>query len=203
MVGLASIAALLSDNGDSDLIARLKRRDPDAMGDLYDRFGKVTFALIVRMVKNRAVAEDLLAETFMKAWNRAAGFPNDSVSLGLWILSMARNHAIEYLRSGASLEALERPQVFRNFGSGDHALDGLRETGRAFTHLARDERRILELAWFEGLNQSEIAARMQQPASAIKNSLDAAIQKLRSRATLEDIPDFMEGEQSPQSRNRF
>ncbi len=181
MVGLASIAALLSENGDSDLIARLKRRDPDAMGDLYDRFGKVTFALIAHIVKNRTVAEDLLAGTFIKVWNRSTSFPNDSVSTGLWILSMARNHALEYLRSGAALEALERPHLFQNFGSVDHNLGRVREAGRAFTNLAGHEQRILELAWFEGLNQSEIAARMQQPVSAIKTSLDAAIGKLRSR----------------------
>ncbi|MBV9766279.1 MAG: sigma-70 family RNA polymerase sigma factor [Acidobacteriaceae bacterium] len=200
MVGLASIAALLPSDGDAGLIARLKRRDPGAMGDLYDRFGKVTFALIVHIVKSREVAEDLLAETFLKAWNRSTHFPNDSASLGLWILSMGRNHALDYLRarSGRSeavdstLEALERPHLFVNFGPEHQPLDRLTETEQSFARLATDERRVLELAYFEGFTPIEIAARMQQPPSVIKTSLGAAMEKLRHPAAPAHVPDSVE-----------
>ena len=68
------LAALLSLQNDSDLIQRLKRREAEAMGELYDRFGKVAFAVIVRIVRNASVAEDLVQETFLKVWNRIEGF---------------------------------------------------------------------------------------------------------------------------------
>ncbi len=65
------LSALLSLQDDADLIQRLKQRDPGAMEDMYDRFGKVALSVIVRIVRDAAVAEDLLQETFLKVWNRA------------------------------------------------------------------------------------------------------------------------------------
>lgn len=180
-------AALLTFRGDSDLIARLKHRDSEAMGILYDRFGKTAFDLILRIVKDREVAEDLLAETFVEAWNRAPGFGEDHGSLGLWIFAFARNHSLEYLRSSSKRPfrtdstggLLEQPRMFENFFTIDHALDRVREMRQAFTALEDNERQVLQLAYFEGLTESEIAARLEQPPSVAGSWIRTALEKLR------------------------
>jgi len=80
---------------------RLRRRDPDAMSDLYDRYGRVVYSVILRIVRNAAVAEELSQEAFLRAWNRAEGFDADRGRIAPWLLTIARNRAINYLRSTA------------------------------------------------------------------------------------------------------
>src|SRR5580704_17329156 len=84
---------------ESDLVRRLKERDPHAMSDLYDRYGRLAYSLIYRVVRNGAAAEDLLQETFLRIWNRVQSFDRQKGALGPWILTVARNRAIDYLRS--------------------------------------------------------------------------------------------------------
>ena len=74
-------AEVLSGN-DHELIERLRKRDPQSMAELYDRFSRLVFSVIVRVVRNAAVAEELAQETFMRAWNRAADFDSSRGKLG-------------------------------------------------------------------------------------------------------------------------
>ena len=92
-------AAAMAMRDDSELVARLKRRDPDAMAILYDRYGRIMYSLILRVVRNEAVAEDLVQESFLRVWNRVHGFDQERGALAPWILAMARNRAIDYVRS--------------------------------------------------------------------------------------------------------
>jgi len=181
------LSALLSFNDDSELINRLKRREPEAMAEVYDRYGKLAFAVILRMVKNQALAEDLLQESLLKVWNRVDAFDRDRGSLGPWILTIARNHAIDYLRSSDSklsrtsstLEILERPRFFADFEAGYYNTDRVRIIREAFTKLSENQRNVLELAYFEGLSQSEMAAKLQQPLGTVKTWVRSALQLLR------------------------
>jgi len=181
------LSALLSLQDDSDLIQRLKRREAEAMGELYDRFGKVAFAVIVRIVRNAGVAEDLLQETFLKVWNRVDGFDDSRSSLGPWVLTIARNRAIDYLRSidsrmaqnSCDLEKLERPRFFTDFEANYMSDDRIRIIRQAFTKLTENQRKVLELAYFEGLSQSEMAARLSQPLGTVKTWVRTALLLLR------------------------
>ncbi len=181
------LSALLSLQDDSDLIQRLKRREAEAMGELYDRFGKVVFAVIVRIVRNAGVAEDLLQETFLKVWNRVEGFDDARTSLGPWVLTIARNRAIDYLRSTDSrmaqnscdLEKLERPRFFTDFEANYLSDDRIRIVRQAFAKLSENQRQVLELAYFEGMSQSEMAARLAQPLGTVKTWVRTALQLLR------------------------
>src|SRR5208283_5768722 len=92
------ILAVLA-KGDGDLLVRLQRRDPQALAELYDRYGQVVFRMILRMVRDNGVAEDLVQETFLRVWNRIGGFDSDRGAVGPWLLAVARNRAIDYLRS--------------------------------------------------------------------------------------------------------
>src|SRR5579864_8853502 len=119
---------------DSELARRLKERDPHAMSDLYDRYGRIAYALIFRIVRNGAAAEDLVQETFLRVWNRVQSFDPDRGALGPWVLTVARNRAIDYLRSidgrmsaGAlELDRLENPSLFSSLDTSALSLDRTR-----------------------------------------------------------------------------
>src|SRR5216684_6190862 len=99
LMAFGVIQAVLRYKDDSELAQRLKARDPKAMSDLYDRYGRLAYSLIYRVVRNPSAAEDLLQETFMRVWNRVGSFDAERGALGPWVLAVARNRAIDYLRS--------------------------------------------------------------------------------------------------------
>jgi RNA polymerase sigma-70 factor (ECF subfamily) len=182
---------LLAARDQSDLVARIKRRDPQAMGTLYDRYGKIAYALILRIVSEPSAAEDVLAETFVKVWNQIGSFKDShGDELAFWILSLARNQSIEYLRaaSGDSLKssALENPVLFRSMpqimGRGRN-IEQLHALGKTLDRLDSGERQILDLAYFGGLSTHEIAQRLSQPLAKVKKSISAALDKLTSTIT--------------------
>jgi RNA polymerase sigma-70 factor (ECF subfamily) len=90
--GILQVVLRLAD--DADLAGRLKARDPKAMSDLYDRYGRLAYSLIYRVVRNPSAAEDLLQETFMRVWNRVGSFDAERGRWGPVLL--ARNRAIDY-----------------------------------------------------------------------------------------------------------
>jgi RNA polymerase sigma-70 factor (ECF subfamily) len=181
------LSVLASSQDDKDLIRRLKQRDPDAMGEMYDRFGRLALAIITRIVHDRAIAEDLLQETFLRVWNRVSSFDGERGALGPWVLTIARNRAIDYLRSTDSryaqasydLERLERPRLFIDFEEQYVDRDRIRQIREAFYKLTENQRAVLELAYFEGLSQSEMAERLNQPLGTIKTWVRTALQFLR------------------------
>src|SRR5262245_47587778 len=81
---------------EAGLAARLKARDPKVMGEIYDRYGRLVYSIIHRVVRDTGVAEDLTQETFLRIWNRAQAFDVEKGSLGPWIVTVARNRAIDY-----------------------------------------------------------------------------------------------------------
>lgn len=180
-----AFAALLKE--DPDLARRLKNRDPQAMAELYDRYGRITFALIFRVVRNEAVAEDLVQETFLRVWNRIPAFDHEKGALGPWVLAVARNRAIDYLRSiegrmtqsAFELEKLEQPGLFVSMEDSLLNMDRVRALRGAFQKLTPNQRLVLELAYFEGLSQTEMADRLKQPLGTVKTWVRTALKLLR------------------------
>jgi RNA polymerase sigma-70 factor (ECF subfamily) len=172
---------------DPDLARRLKNRDPRAMAELYDRYGRITFALIFRIVRNEAVAEDLVQETFLRVWNRVHGFDHEKGSLGPWVLAVARNRAIDYLRSvdgrmaqnAFDLEKLEQPGMFCDMENSILNMDRIRSLRGAFQKLTANQRLVLELAYYEGLSQTEMSERLKQPLGTVKTWVRTALKCLR------------------------
>jgi RNA polymerase sigma-70 factor (ECF subfamily) len=180
---------------DTELIARLKRRDPQAMGALYDRYGGIAYSLILRIVHENPAAEAVLAETFVKAWNRIDTLVDElqdrhAPDLGLWLLLLARNHAVEHLRppgnwladAPRTLPVPEQPALFHQSARERNAeqLRALRET---FLSLDPKERQVLESAGFEGLALNEIALKIEQPPAEVKQSIATALAKLSTPFT--------------------
>jgi RNA polymerase sigma-70 factor (ECF subfamily) len=187
MTLLPLLLAIYVEEDDRNLAERLKRREPAAMAQLYDSYSKLAFSLIYRIVRDVGVAEDLVQETFLRVWNRAQGFDAGRGALGPWLLAVARNRAIDYIRSSGGkiargsldLESAEHPSTFVNFESDLLTRDREMRVRKAIDRLNENQRHVIELAYFEGLSQSEMAERMGQPLGTVKTWVRSALKNLR------------------------
>ncbi len=186
---LAALTTLLTSSGDRSLVARLKRRDADAVAELSGRFSAVLFMLILNIVGDSGMAEDLLAEVFLEASNRVQAMPESEVALGLWMLVLTRNHALKFLQF-AEAEAmtktrdpLESPIIFENkYEYQGPSSSQMAEVERMRTGLlgaGEDERLALELAWYEGLSFEQLSAKLGRPADAVKQSVETVLERIR------------------------
>lgn len=183
------LSAALRFAGDCELIRRLQTREPQAIVDLYDRYGRSAYSVIYRVVRNAAVTEDLLQETFLHVWNCIGAVDAEQdATLEPWILTVARNRAVDHLRSadgrmardvpGASVS--ETPGLFTS-PPGEAGTKGEHPLRQAVEKLNSNERVVLELAYYEGLTQNEIAGRMRQPLETIQSWVHSALKILRDR----------------------
>jgi RNA polymerase sigma-70 factor, ECF subfamily len=182
---LSLLMAVLAE-GDAELVERLRRRDPQALAELYDRYGRLVYSLIVRVVRDGALAEDLAQETFLRVWNRVQGFDAQRGALGPWLLAVARNRAIDYLRSSSGrernaieLEEVDHPSLYTDMERDILASDQARLVRAALDKLSPNQREVIELAYFEGLTQTEMAERMGQPLGTVKTWVRTALKNLR------------------------
>ena len=183
--GLLQVALRLDDDG--DLVRRLKAREPKAMADLYKRCGRLAYSVILRVVRNVAVAEDLTQETFLRIWNRVGSFDAERGALTPWVLTVARNRAIDYLRSidgrmsagSLELDRMDHPSLFTDSGANALSIDRARRLKNAFEKLNPNQRAVIELAYYEGLSQTEMAERMKQPLGTVKTWVRSALKALR------------------------
>jgi RNA polymerase sigma-70 factor, ECF subfamily len=179
--------ALQVGDDDAGLAERLQQRDPKAMAELYDRYGRLVYSLIFRIVRDSAVAEDLAQESFLRVWNRIQGFDARRGALGAWILAVARNRAIDYVRSvdgrmaRSAFEAvdLENPALFADLEREVLSSDQVRKIRAAVEKLSPHHRQVIEMAYFEGLSQTEMAERLKQPLGTVKTWVRVALKTLR------------------------
>ncbi len=184
---LPLLMALYSGAEDRSLIDRLKRRDPQALAELYDLYGRMAYSLVLRVVRDQATAEDLVQETFLRVWNRVHSIDSETNSIGPWLLAIARNRAIDYLRSSAGrdrsfaveLDETNHASLYGEMEAGLLISDQLRRVKAAMEKLAPNQRTVVELAYFEGMSQAEMSARMGQPLGTIKTWVRSALQSLR------------------------
>src|ERR1700743_2459085 len=183
---LPLLMAIQAAPGDPELVARLQRRDPQALAELYDRYGRIVYSLILRVVRDTGIAEDLVQETFIRIWNRVQGFDARKGSVGPWLLAVARNRAIDYLRSAGGrernaveFEETDHPSLYTDMESEILASDNARVVKAAVEQISTHQRQVIELAYFEGLSQAEMAERMGQPLGTVKTWVRAALKVLR------------------------
>jgi RNA polymerase sigma-70 factor, ECF subfamily len=177
-----------ADDTDSRIIEQLQHRDPDGLAAAYDRYGRAAYSLLLRIVGDQAMAEDLTQELFLRLWNRSGVFDPQRGALGVWLLSIARNMGIDHVRSAqARFSSRLRPmeQVEAIYLSSDPLMNESRIQDQeiireAFRALSADERQLIELAYFEGLSQSEMAEKLHQPLGTVKSRVRAALARLRS-----------------------
>jgi RNA polymerase sigma-70 factor (ECF subfamily) len=180
------LLALRTAAGDADLVKRLQRREPEALGELYDRYGRLAYSLIYRVVRDRGIAEDLVQETFLRVWTRVQAFDAQKGAVGPWLLAVARNRAIDYLRAAGGRERnavefaeTDHPALYTDMEQGILASDKARTVKRALEKLSVQQRQVIELAYFEGLSQTEMAQRIGQPLGTVKTWVRTALKLLR------------------------
>jgi RNA polymerase sigma-70 factor, ECF subfamily len=186
---LAVVVLLAMDMRESDreLVERLQRRDTQAMADLYDRFGRLVYSVIYAIVRDSGIAEDLLQETFVRIWNRVSGFDAQRGALGPWLLTIARNRAIDHIRSAGArnsknlfeLEEREHKSTEIDAELDLQNKDQAKVIHAAMNKLTVNQRRVIELAYYQGLSQMEIAEKLGEPLGTVKTWIRGALKKLR------------------------
>ena len=169
------------------LIQRLKRRDTTAMMDLYDRYGKLVYSVILRAVKDQAMAEDLTQEALLRVWNRIGTFNEEKGNLEGWLVTVARNRAFDYMRAvrhtpetvSADFGDLARSRQFSMHANQAERATNQQAVLAALGSLNPDQRAVIELTHFEGMSQSEIARQLQKPLGTVKGLVRSALKSLR------------------------
>lgn len=186
--------APLVDLGDADLMTLAASGDARAIEVLYERYNRIVFSFALRIVGNRQIAEELLQEVFLRAWRQANTYTDRRGSFVTWLLSITHNMAIDELRRRRRrpqradqedpIEVLANIPDRGNSVERDVWLNSLRdEVNQAMNSLPQAQRDALELAYFRGLTQREIADELGEPLGTIKTRMRLGLRKLR--ATLE------------------
>lgn len=167
-----------------DLMGRLAAGDAAALAEFYDRYAGLVNALALRILRDGADAEDVVQEVFLQAWRQAERFDVGRGSPEAWLCTMARSRALDRLRKRVSRreDSDEAAPVSTAAPRNEVAL----AVRKALASLTDDQRRALELAYYEGLTQSEIAARLEEPLGTVKTRMRTAM--IRMREVLGPLP---------------
>jgi RNA polymerase sigma-70 factor (ECF subfamily) len=173
-----------SGEADLDVADRLARGDADALAALYDRHARAVFSLALRILGEQADAEDVLQEVFAQAWRQAGRYDARRGRPLAWLLNMTRSRAIDHLRRRRDVPTFDGtlPDLPADAPGADAAAMTAADTRAlraALAALPALQRAAIELAYFEGLSQSEIAARLEQPLGTVKTRVRLGLLKLR------------------------
>lgn len=173
--------------GDRELAAALAAGSHEALAELYDRYAGLAYGVAMRVLGDPARAEDAVQDAFMNVWNRSASFDAERGSLRAWLLTSVRNRCIDYLRGRGAHERREvdlHPELVSAASSDpwrEVALSLERTAVRdAVGSLPIEQRQVVELAYFGGYSQSEIADMTRVPLGTVKGRMRLALEKLGS-----------------------
>jgi RNA polymerase sigma-70 factor (ECF subfamily) len=155
------------------------------MGSLFDRYSKVVYSVALRVLRDPASAEDVLQEVFMQLWRNPNGFVATRGSLGGWLAVVARNRSIDALRRKRPSEQVEDMALASNYNLANEAeRNSLMEKARGVIRvLPMEQRKTLEMAFFDGLTHSEIAEITGDPLGTVKTRIRSALTSLRKAFT--------------------
>jgi RNA polymerase sigma-70 factor (ECF subfamily) len=175
---------------DAELLRRMAAGDEAALGALYDRWSPLVHSVIMRVVNDADDAEELVEETFWQAWRQAGRYDASRGAISGWLVVMARSRALDRVRlrgwqragANASMDGASAPEPVIEVGGPLDAAE-LDETRRlvraALERLPAEQRETVEMAYFRGMSQTEIAAATGQPLGTVKTRARLALQKLR------------------------
>jgi RNA polymerase sigma-70 factor (ECF subfamily) len=184
---IGSPAALESRQADQSSLARIARGDQAAFAELYDRHARLVYSLALRILQDRADAEDIVQEVFAQVWAQAARYDASRGAVAAWMLTLTRSRAIDKLRAKrarpeAAMEADAAERVM-DFGAAQDlellSAEQVTRLQRALSELPDAQRTALDLAYYEGLTHVEVAARLGEPLGTVKTRIRQAVIKLR------------------------
>ncbi|HEY1370293.1 MAG TPA: sigma-70 family RNA polymerase sigma factor [Gaiellaceae bacterium] len=168
---------------DEALVLLVARSDEVALGELYDRFGRVAYGLALRILRDEALAEDAVQDAFLAVWRTAARFMPEKGKASSWILTLAHRRAVDLVRR----EERRRTEPLEGVEEApDRAADETvwlrferERVQAALRQLPDQQREALELAYYGGFTQSELAERLGQPIGTIKSRMFTGLSRLR------------------------
>jgi RNA polymerase sigma-70 factor, ECF subfamily len=172
---------------DVELVLAVARGDRAALGALYDKYAPFLVSLALRIVRERREAEDLLHDVFLEVWRSAVDYDPARGRVRTWLAIRMRSRALDRQKSArVSKHAGDDSVIERFVGEGGEGIEAGPDQARvrgALESLGDDQRRVVELAYFEGLSCSEIAARISVPIGTVKSRMAAAMSRLREVLT--------------------
>lgn len=177
---------------DAALLARIAGGDPVALGELYDRYGRVVFGVLYRLLGSPEPAEEVTQDSFHAVWRKAATYRTDRGAVRTWLLAIARNAAIDWRRTkGKRIEREaaidEAAELVEEIRVEDRVIASLRaeRIREAVASLPEEQRNVVSLAFWSGLSQTEIAERTGTPLGTVKSRVRLGMMKLRDRLRME------------------
>lgn len=194
MLAAPSVAHALPDQAgpiadevsDSQLVWRMRGQDEEALGLLYDRHGGIAYGLALRMLRDRASAEEVVQDAFVSIWRSAGAYAPDRASVRTWLLTIVRRRAIDRLRHVASKEQAAPieggPELVAGSDTWRQASEAIRADAvrSALGDLPSDQLKVLEMAYFGGLSQTEIADASGVPVGTVKSRTRLGLARLKS-----------------------
>ncbi len=170
-----------SSQDDSVLLGLVQKGDEQAMASIFDRYSKVVYSVALRVLRDPAGAEDVLQEIFMQIWRNPDGFIATRGSLGGWLAVVSRNRSIDALRRRRPTDNIDDMPLASNYNLANEAeLHSMMEKARsAIQMLPVEQRKTLEMAFFDGLTHSEIAEMTGDPLGTVKTRIRSALLTVR------------------------
>ena len=176
---------MLSDLSDQILLGQIMQNNGDALAELYDRHAQTVFNLIVCIVRDEAVADELLQETFWQVWQKADQFRGEG-EVAAWLFRVARNKSLDELRRRTSRPLAESDSLAEELSLATaHDVEKSAEQSwqaqrvhQALSQIPDEQRHCLDLAYFRGLSHRQIAEQMDLPMGTVKTRIRLAMQKL-------------------------
>jgi RNA polymerase sigma-70 factor, ECF subfamily len=178
---------------DERLMSLIAQRQEQALAQLYDRYNRLVFSLALAVVNDRATAEEITLDVFMRVWQKAGTYRAEQAKVSTWLTHIARNHAIDILRRRAvrldqyavqwEAAAYKAESAEQNPQASTEASLRRERVRAAVAQLPAEQRQALLLAFFSGYTHAQIAEILKQPLGTIKTRLRLALQKLREHFT--------------------
>jgi RNA polymerase sigma-70 factor (ECF subfamily) len=184
---------------DIELIQRITNRDSKALENLYDRYSPVLYTLVKRIVVDKEKSEEILADIFVIIWQKSFMFDINSGNLYSWLINLTRNKALDSMRREKLLVVDEYNDEYENSAilpaistlipsnDLDKTFNSREKIFSAFHNLTEAQQYVLSLAYYEGLSESEIAAKLNIPLLTVKSKIRVALNSVKEILAKEDI----------------
>jgi len=169
---------------DEALLSLIASSDDEALAELYDRFGGVAYGLALRILRDEALAQDAVQEAFLAVWRTADRFLAERARASTWVLTIVHRRAVDLVRredrrQGEPLETAGEPESPERVDEQATLRFQRRVVQEALLQLPPEQREALELGYYAGLTQAELAERLGQPLGTIKSRMFAGLSRLR------------------------
>lgn len=184
---------------DIELIQRITNRDSKALENLYDRYSPLLYTLVKRIVVDKEKSEEILADIFVIIWQKSFMFDINSGNLYSWLINLTRNKALDFVRREKSLVVDEYNDEYENSvilpaistlirsNDLDKTFNSREKIFSAFHNLTEAQQYVLSLAYYDGLSESEIAAKLNIPLLTVKSKIRVALNSVKEILAKEDI----------------